>query len=88
MNTHDCGGCRFGGLGKGADGKISFTTRICKRYPPAVTLVPNGQGGAGLQALFPIVPLDGWCGEYQPRNDVEEIPGEHPIFAEDAEKPD
>ena len=79
-NTPDCGGCRFGALGKAADGSISFSTRICKRYPPAITLIPNGQGGAGLQALFPIVPLDGWCGEYTARDDIP-LPGETPIFA-------
>jgi len=47
----------------------------CRRYPPTVLAIPQqnpltGQMAMTLQSLSPPVPLDYWCGDFEPSIDT------------------
>jgi len=37
----------------------------CRRYPPSAYPVQSGTG-VGVVTMCPVMPAQGWCGEYQP----------------------
>ncbi len=43
----------------------------CRRFPPTLFLV-----GEGLQTEFPIVALEGWCGEFKRKPGLQPGPDE------------
>ena len=54
--------------------KDTDTRGACRRFPPTVLAIPQanalGQVSMTLQSLSPPVPLDYWCGEFEPAIDT------------------
>lgn len=72
----ECGLCRFGAFAKSADQKVSFTHKVCKRFPGTAMMLPAPAPiGFQIQTLWPVVNAGDWCGEFRPRSDVTELPG-------------
>ena len=49
--------------------EVSDLLYECRRYAPRMI---HGVGTVKSQEMFPIVRLDDWCGEYQPKEESEE----------------
>ena len=74
---NECGICRFAAPARGNDGTLSFSHKVCKRYPPVPLLLPAPPPhGANIQAMYPVVGSGDCCGEFASRADIVEIPGE------------
>lgn len=72
----DCGMCRFGAFAKGADQKVSFTHKVCKRFPGTPMMLPApAPVGFQIQTLWPVVNASDWCGEFRTRDDVMALHG-------------
>ena len=56
-----CGNCYYAKAFLGLDGKVDFTSKACKRFPPSVSL----QTSQGIIVLSPRMKLDDWCGEWK-----------------------
>ena len=68
MEEAGCGNCRFGreeprGSVFARDRGAGWGT--CRRNAPTVAVVPSPERPGFLQAAFPRVQSDDWCGEYQ-----------------------
>jgi hypothetical protein len=83
IRFHSCRRCKFGEP-IGPDGMVE-----CRRYPPAVTalaLPNNGRINVAMQATFPKLQPDQYCGEWAPKlhranDDAMTIEPEPPIAA-------
>lgn len=72
-----CGSCKFSHPAMGADRKIDFTRRLCKRFPPHPMLMPQQQG-LSMQFVWPILDTAQNCGEWQGGGILEQmLSGEH-----------
>lgn len=66
IQPESCGNCRF----------WMASARVCRRLPPIPIMIGLKQGLAGqepaINAYFPVMGNNGWCGEYKPSATVEE----------------
>lgn len=86
-SQQECAHCHFAHFAKGQDGKIVFTHKVCKRYPPKPMALPApAPVGIQVQGMWPIVGAGEWCGEFQKRGDMMAIPGSRSL--DDAEVPE
>lgn len=64
-----CSNCRFWFTWEHI-GKNGYGKGECRRYPPAVALLPLSVGG-GTDRATPVTGAAYWCGEFAMRNDGE-----------------
>ena len=82
MDNKTCAGCFYGGVVYTNEGTLAMGNRICRRYPPVLQIVPMPPPrNADLQALYPVVKAQEWCGEYKAREDAL-LPGEQALEPE------
>lgn len=65
--NEQCSTCRYFLKGSVAGARIDLRAGpqgICRRNPPAVNMIPTPQGMA-VNAMFPPVKEDMWCGNYE-----------------------
>lgn len=83
-NIQTCGTCRFSVPAMGQDGKINFTSRVCRRFPPVPMMIPTPQG-ISMQFVWPQLDTSKNCGEWQGSGVIEmPLPGERKPEAEPA----
>ena len=61
--NQNCETCYFSNL-------VEVGTYQCQANPPQVVMVPmqTMEGtGIGAQSMFPLMPPDGWCGKWVPK---------------------
>ena len=64
-----CGLCAHGTIARSpTPGKLDFTKRECRRFPPQPMLF-QGPGGVQIIMQFPVLERDQWCGEYERGDD-------------------
>lgn len=68
MEEAGCGNCRYGR--EEPRGSVFARDRgagwgSCRRHPPIVAVVPSPERPGFLQAAYPRVQADDWCGHYQ-----------------------
>lgn len=80
-NPITCGTCRHSIPAKMADGKIDFTRRFCRRYPPHPLMMPKN-GGISMEFVWPVLDTAQVCGEWQ-NSDATDValPGQAPLDA-------
>lgn len=78
MPMHEeCGTCRHAAIAKGNDGKMNFSFKVCKRFPPTPLIMPGPPPvGFQIQPIFPVVSASEHCGEWAERTGVVRLPGE------------
>ncbi len=69
-----CATCRFSIVYR-ADPTQIKPTRICKRHPPPVVMVPTGPQTAQVQSVVRPVQDTEWCFDYQPTGQVLQAEG-------------
>lgn len=79
MTITTCGTCRFSAPALDANRKINFTQRLCKFMPPTPMLIPNPNGGLGMQSVWPIMDTGQNCGQWQEVRAEPLLPGERPL---------
>lgn len=69
MSKRSCKECAFCDIGGGArkelPGSAGAAQHLCRRHPPLVDTAVNGS--RGFEAVWPLVSIDDWCGEWVAR---------------------
>jgi hypothetical protein len=60
VGADSCGNCKF-------FQQINPQSGLCRRYPPAIQIIPVAGGMAPAVNLYPVVPEEAWCGEWATR---------------------
>lgn len=66
----DCLSCRHAFPAMDHNNQIDFSKKVCKASPPVPVFVPDGKGGAMIQAMYPMVGKGVWCAQHkEPRDE-------------------